>query len=414
LLKLATWLRRNGHTVELLTGNVQPAATPHEVYVTSLFTYWADTVWSSVHYYKELFPGAQVTVGGIYASLAPEHCRQSGCDHVHVGVHPEAEECPPAYDLVDTDFQIMHASRGCVRRCSFCGTYKIEPRYTYKRTILPEIVRNHLVFYDNNLLANPNIGPILDELAEFRLNGRVVTSECQSGFDGRLFTAELAHRLKRARFRNPRFAWDGSYDERDEIRRQITLLEEAGYSTRDISVFMIFNFDLDPQDMIAKAEACFSWGVHVADCRYRPLDRFTDGYMPMQKTQAESEYYVHPGWTDTDVRGFRRRVRENNICLRYGIDRSTYDRRLEGLKSEDRVRLVQELGLPSERPLTTSELRIVNKAWIAASESAQVGRSGLRLVSAPPATELWRPAGADQPDSVDEFVESQLAADSTY
>lgn len=365
LLKIATWLRREGHTVSLVTGNVEQEAEPDAVFVTSLFTYWADTVWDSVHFYKELYPSAPVTVGGIYASLAPDHCAKSGCDHVHVGTHPEAESCPPAYDLVQTDFQIMHASRGCVRRCSFCGTYKIEPKYTYKSTVLPEVVRNHLVFYDNNLLANPRIADILDELASARLWGRVITSECQSGFDGRLLTADLSRKLKLARFRNPRIAWDGGFEELEEIRHQVDLLEGAGYSSRDISVFMIFNFDLGPAVMKAKADACFDWGVHVADCRYRPLDRFADGYRPMKKSQAPGEYYLHPGWTDADVRGFRRLVRENNICLRYGIARRSYDKRLEGLTRQERARLALELGLPADRRLTAAELERINTTWIA-------------------------------------------------
>lgn len=369
LLKLATWLRRDGHTVSLVTGNCESDRTPDAVFITSLFTYWADTVWDSVHFYKGLYPDTPVTVGGIYASLAPEHCARSGCDHVHAGIHPEAESCPPAYDLVKTDFQIMHASRGCVRRCSFCGTYKIEPKYTYKTTLLPEIVRNHLVFYDNNLLANPRIADILDELASARIGGHVVTSECQSGFDGRLLTPSLSRKLKLARFRNPRIAWDGGFEELDEIRHQVSLLEAAGYNPRDISVFMIFNFDLSPDVMKAKANACFDWGVQVADCRYRPLDRFTDGYRPMKKSQQDGEYYVHAGWTDQDVRGFRRQVRESNICLRYGIARGSYDRRLESLTRRKRAQLSRELGLPTTRRLTAAELDRLNAAWIEALES---------------------------------------------
>ena len=249
LLKLATWLRADGHSVELVTGKVLPSHAPDEVYVTSLFTYWADTVWDAVRYYKWLYPDAPLTVGGIYASLAPDDCMKSGCDAVHEGIHVEAEKCQPAYDLVETNFQIVHASRGCPRRCNFCGSYKIERDRTFKtgEEVLSEVVRPHLVFYDNNLLANPHISSILDGLAAARHKGRVVTSECQSGFDGRLLTPELAQKLKLARFRNPRIAWDGGLDEADSIRHQLNLLNNAGYSTRDISVFMLFNFELSPE-----------------------------------------------------------------------------------------------------------------------------------------------------------------------
>ncbi len=73
------------------------------------------------------------------------------------------------------------------------------------------------MFYDNNLLANPHIETILEELAAARVGGRVVTSESQSGFDGRVLLKKphLAEMLKAARFRNPRIAWDGGFSEAD-------------------------------------------------------------------------------------------------------------------------------------------------------------------------------------------------------
>jgi hypothetical protein len=363
LLKLASWLRSEGHTVELARGNVEAGQAPDAVFITSLFTYWSGMVWDSVRFYKETYPDAPVTVGGIYASLAPEHCALSGCDSVYVGVHQEAERHPPAYDLVDSDFQIVHASRGCIRRCEFCGTYRIEPRYEHKKTVLPEIVKPHLVFYDNNLLANPDIETILTELSDARHDGRRVTAECQSGFDGRLLTPRLAQLLKSARFRNPRIAWDGPLDDADLVRAQVETLRTAGYSAKDISVFMIFNYDISPKEMVEKAETCFGWGVQVADCRYRPLDRWVDGYLPMRKFQARGEYYMHEGWEDPDIRGFRRRVRENNICLRYEIPRAQYDRRLEGLRGEDMLELSRSLGLTVGQ-LTRDDLNLLNRAWL--------------------------------------------------
>jgi hypothetical protein len=44
LLKLSTWLKSKGNDVTLVTGNVEPETPPDAIYITSLFTYWADTV----------------------------------------------------------------------------------------------------------------------------------------------------------------------------------------------------------------------------------------------------------------------------------------------------------------------------------------------------------------------------------
>jgi hypothetical protein len=265
-------------------------------------------------------------VGGIYASLMPEHCKQSGCDEVFIGVHKKAEKCEPAYDLVNVDYQIIHTSRGCVRRCKFCGVWKIEPKFEFKKSIKNEIRSNQLVFYDNNLLANPYIEDILEEIADTKFNGRAVLCESQCGFDGRLLTPKLAKLIKEAHFQYPKIAWDGSYSEHKNIKKQLDMLIDAGYSHKDISVFMIYNWDQDFSEMEKKRMKCWEWRVQISDCRYRPLDQTFDSYNP-RRAQTNEDYFIHPKWTDAEVKQFRKNVRRQNICVRMGIDQ--YRRSLE-------------------------------------------------------------------------------------
>jgi len=145
-----------------------------------------------------------------------------------------AEDCEPAYDLQDCDYQVIQASRGCIRHCSFCGTWRIEPKAMFRRSVVDSIVKPKVVFYDNNFLANPHVASILGEVADFRLpDGRRVLCECQCGFDTRLITPELAKALKRARFRNVRISWDGRYEEWPVVNAAVDALEEAGYPRRD-------------------------------------------------------------------------------------------------------------------------------------------------------------------------------------
>ena len=67
-------------------------------------------------------------------------------------------------------------------------------------------------------------------LANKTYNGRVVKSECQSGFDGRILIKKphLAKLLKEARFENIRVAWDFTYDKHHEVEKWIELLEDVG------------------------------------------------------------------------------------------------------------------------------------------------------------------------------------------
>lgn len=370
LLKLAAWRKAQGDSVKLTVGHVDAEALlfrPEEVYITSLFTYWSQSVAAAVAECRSAFPRAPITVGGIYASLQPEHCRSyTGCDEVFQGVHSEAEAVGPDYSLIDTDFQILHASRGCVRRCAFCGTYEIEPEYRPKRSIWPEVQKNKLVFYDNNLIANPHIKDLLGEVAEGRVNGRVVTCESQSGVDGRLLQKDpsLAQSLRQARFRNIRIAWDGHFSQHKRIEEHLRILIEAGFARKSLQVFMLTNHELSPEEVHAKVEQCYRWGVQVSDCRFRPLDLFEDGYQPQKKTQLDSEYYVHERWTDADVRGIRRMVRANNICVRYVIPRDRYVQQLESLSFRVKRSVAESLGITS-KVFSDEELARINAAWLA-------------------------------------------------
>ena len=76
----------------------------------------------------------------------PQHCKEyTGCDDVIFGTIDEAEKLRPAYDLVDVDYQILHTTRGCIRKCGFCGTYIIEPEWLCKKSIKDEIFMKKFV-----------------------------------------------------------------------------------------------------------------------------------------------------------------------------------------------------------------------------------------------------------------------------
>jgi len=339
LLKMAAYLRENRTEVKLLRGLPQDIVEttdvinfcPDEIWVTSLFTYWARYVKDAVQYYKGMFPKAKVIVGGIYASLLPKNevINYTGCDEVWQGVVTEAEKYFPAYDLVqDTnpdsiDYQIVHASRGCERRCPFCGTWKIEPEFVPELSIRSKIKYRKVIFYDSNFLMNPHIEDILRELIDLKSANKIAWCECQSGFDGRILLERprLARMLRLAGFRYPRIAWDWKYDEHPEIERQIGLLVGAGYPKKDIYVFMLYNWEVPFEEMEMKRVECWHWGVQIADCRYRPLNQLHDNYDARQSMQTSKDYYIHSetGWNDTLVKQFRKNVRRQNICVRHGF-----------------------------------------------------------------------------------------------
>jgi hypothetical protein len=198
-----------------------------------------------------------------------------------------------------------------------------------KDSIKNEICSNLVIFYDNNLLANPHIEKILNELANMSYKGKAVYSESQCGIDGRLLTQKLADVLKEARFINPRIAWDHEFAGHKLIERQINMLVNAGYRKKDIYVFMIYNWDIPFKEMERKRLKCWEWGVQIADCRFRPLDQTFDDYNGSIR-QTSDDYYIHPNWTDEEIKRFRKNVRAHNICVRQRL--RFYSRTLENKK----------------------------------------------------------------------------------
>lgn len=345
LLKIATFFRERSIDVELIrfkedenkdynqtTLDFKKNKTKKDestvVFITSIFTYWSEHVKKAVLHYKHEYPNAKIIVGGIYASLMEEHClKYTQCDDIITGPIPEIEECLPAYDLVDVDYQIIHTSRGCIRHCGFCGTYKIEPDWTCKKSIKDEILGNNkkkVIFYDNNLLANDHIENILNELIELKEEKKITYVESQSGFDGRILRKKphLAKMLKDAGFKNPKIAWDYGMVQSPKIKEQIDLLLDAGFTAKEISIFMIYNYEPNYEEMEEKRVECAKWGVQITDCRYRPLDATYDNYSSYKRYQTSKDYYIHEenGWTDAKIRKFRRNIRRHNICMRHEVD----------------------------------------------------------------------------------------------
>ena len=361
LLKIATYLRERSIEVKLIryeSGTEKEDYDTDLVFVTSIFTYWSEYVKDAVKYCKENY-NAPVVVGGIYASLMPEHCKENtNCDYIITGIIPEVEGLIPAYDLVDVDYQIIHTTRGCIRKCGFCGTYKIEPEWLCKKSIKNEIIKKKVIIYDNNFLANPYVEDILRELISLKKQRKISYIESQSGFDGRIMrkNPHLAELIKEAGFKSPKIAWDHGLGSYKAIEKQVNILTSAGFKPKDISVFMIYNYNIDYNEMEQKRVKCFEWGVQITDCRYRPLEATFDNYNPRKyKGQTSEDYWINPNWTDEQVRLFRRNVRRHNICIRHDTDYHSVSMERKKVDPEDAKRY---------RSMDYDEVKMyLNDAW---------------------------------------------------
>ena len=313
---------QNGDNVRIVKGCVLINSKPDLIKITSLFTYWSDDVFRAVKYYKSMFPGTKIKVGGIFASLIPEIVKKHFPDiTVHEGIDKQVEHIPIDWLHLNRTIQILHASRSCHRNCKFCGVRKIEPEISYKTwaQVKAELQLNDIVFFDNNFLMNPDHKEILKGIANHKINGKIIRCEAQSGFDPRLLTQKTAILLKKARFQSIRISWDHGIKQMPVVKRALSYLQKAGFPSKQIGIFMIYNWDNPFNLMEKKRSICREWNAQIFDCRYRPLDQLFDNYNPRAKSQTNNDYFIHPKWTDTQIRQFRRNIRRQNIMIRFNF-----------------------------------------------------------------------------------------------
>ena len=329
LLKIGSYYQKSGWDVKLqrLSESIDPIPNfqPSKIIVTSLFSYWSEYIKDAVDWAREYYPNVNVEVGGIFASLQPKLCKEvTGCDSVYVGVMDEVEDCLPNYSLLSQEptFQIIHTSRGCNRKCHYCGVNCIEPQQTFIKSIKDRVFKKKLIFYDNNLLANPYIETILRELILLKSQRKITNCESQSGFDGRILRKKpyLGEMLKRSGFIYPKIAWDGSVKSWKNRKKEIEILEDSGFRRTDMSVFMLFNHDMSFSELELKRMHCWDWRVQVTPCRFRPYTQLFDNYSGGKRNQTNDDYFIHPNWTDEEIKQFNRNTRRHNMAVRFRIN----------------------------------------------------------------------------------------------
>ncbi len=282
LLKLSAYHKALGDEVTYLRGPKIVHAYPDVIYVTSLFTYSWKPVHEAIAFYQLAYPRATIYLGGIYASLMPEHAKTSGADVVHAGTIPELDDLLPDYSLVrDWKASILFASRGCVRRCSFCAVPRIEPRLTTQPGIRHLLHPDHrkAILWDNNFLGTPVWREVLCELRDLNLE-----VDFNQGLDARLVTEEVAHLLGKLKINPIRMAYD-SPEMRPHLSRAIHLIAEAGFRKRRILVYTLYNHTESPEDFREKIRDLLEWGVVAYPMRFEPLDSLA------------KNLYISPKWT---------------------------------------------------------------------------------------------------------------------
>ena len=276
------------------------------IYITTLFSFEFARIKQSIEYALKVSNGHadKIFVGGIAASLMPEQFASQPAwqgirfiqglltgspskalrldeysEELYAGDHqgPAIEDLIPDYSILDQieykypvrDAYFAYASRGCIRKCTFCGVPKLEGEQRDSESITA-VVRNiearygpkkDLILMDNNVVASPRFREIIAEIRDLgflpdaKLSvGRVPVMrrvDFNQGVDARIlckdpvYLRELASIcLKPLRIAFDHLGLKGPYEKAVRYAHEFGLLGMSNY--------MLYNFHDTPADLFER------------------------------------------------------------------------------------------------------------------------------------------------------------------
>jgi radical SAM superfamily enzyme YgiQ (UPF0313 family) len=271
---------RYGVSPEAVRKELGSLPVPSAILVTSLMTYWYTGVRETVGLLREIHPRVPLLLGGIYASLLPDHAReQCRPDEIIVGpgeaqaaralfkatgVAPRDNErrpgleFSPALDLLrHVRFLPLLTSRGCPYRCAYCASKRLVPSFVRRpvEDVLREIRSARISYgitdialYDDAFLLNPadHAIPLLEAAASEVPGLRWHTP---NGLHASVIDVTVAGAMKRAGFETIRIGLESSSDDfhrgtgrKTDFASFVTAvrnLRDAGFSADRIGAYLL-------------------------------------------------------------------------------------------------------------------------------------------------------------------------------
>jgi radical SAM superfamily enzyme YgiQ (UPF0313 family) len=268
---------------------------PAAVLVTSLMTYWYPGVFEAIRLIKDIHPDVPVVLGGIYATLCPEHAGTHSQADV---VIPSPGQCWPA-DLNDTlnniipdvqlkkkldpftpypafdllthiEYVCIRGSLGCPFRCLYCASPYLSAAF-FKRDpdeLLDEVLYWHekfnvvdFAFYDDALLvdAEHHICIFLEEAVRRNLDLRF---HCPNGIHITYADRVVAELIFRAGFQEVRLGLETSDPQLQvhlgrkfstgEFESAVVHLKKAGFRSDQIGVYLLMGLPGQSHEQVAR------------------------------------------------------------------------------------------------------------------------------------------------------------------
>jgi len=306
---------RYGIEPEWLRQDLRAVPQPDLILVTSLMTYWYPGVIETIAKLKRAFPLVPIGLGGIYATLYPDHAAEfSGADGIITGAGESrilelaaeytGQAVPPRFnpDNLDTypypafdlrpavGYIPLQTSRGCPFKCAYCASGFLNPRRLRRSppAVVREIAHWHrlrgvrdFAFYDDALLmeAEQHAVPLLEGIIATGLELRFHTP---NALHIRNISDETAVLMFRAGFTTLRLGLETTaLDQRDqldwkvtasEFKRAVACLQRAGFTADQIGAYLLVGLpDQDEAAIEASIRTVLDSGITPIPAYYTPM-----------------------------------------------------------------------------------------------------------------------------------------------
>ena len=272
------------------------------VLVQTSMTYWYQGVREVIEDIRELQPFAKIVLGGVYATLCPEHAESAGADLVIRGSNLEPLwrmlstqpiNGDPYFPEENDDVGVLKLSDGCPFNCTYCAAPRMWDGFASRDTVacLRELrlmvasgVKN-IAFYDDALLyrAEEVLIPFLKSVISERISVRFHTP---NALNARFLTPELARLMVQAGFAGFFFGLESGMDawqaatggkvKAVEFAAAVRYLREAG--ARYITAYIITGHpDSETQSLEESIKFAHDCGVKIMLSDFSPIPGTEDG-----------------------------------------------------------------------------------------------------------------------------------------